>query len=322
MRGARVAMGASLGVLILGFVALGQAQEDVKVTDQDRLWENFRREAAVLDQGRFRLEVQGITLNADRSTGGTPQVILRGTPAGQPTDSQTMNNVAEVSGGLLKLIGSYGLFENTEVGFEIQGVLQGLRYFVPGTNTTIQGGKENSSTIGDTWIYGKYRYPVNENLGVGGGVEVRIPTGEVGSACTNYGTVLTPTGTAQVCTAKKGVRAGTGEVGTEPFVATRYSQGRWAAGATAGWQFNTGDLDDMFHWSAEGILRASSRWAFRTEFTGHLYDYGGARINDVYCSPGIDYNFSENVTVRPQGQVGITDPALQWGLGIGLAYTF
>lgn len=315
-------MGASLGALILGFVALGQAQEDYTITDQDRVWENFRREAAVVDQGRFRLEVQGITLNADRNSGGTPQVILRGTPAGKPTDSTTMNDVAEVSGGLLKLIGSYGLFEGTEVGFEIQGVLQGLRYFIPGTNTKIAGSKENSSTIGDTWLYGKYRYLVNENLGVGGGVEVRIPTGEVGSACTNTATVFTASGPAQVCTAKKGVRAGTGEVGTEPFVAVRYAQGPWAVGATSGWQFNTGDLDDMYHWSAEGIVRANAKLALRAEFTGLIYDYGGVQINDVYCSPGFDYNFSENITIRPQAQVGITDPALQWGLGVGLAYTF
>src|SRR5262249_52000372 len=112
MRGARVAMGASLGTLVLGCVALVQAQ-DVQVTNADRLWENFKRETAVVDSGQIRVEVQGMTLNATREAVG-PQVLSRGTPAGPPT--AVLNNVNNVAGGVLSLIGSYGLLPNTEVG--------------------------------------------------------------------------------------------------------------------------------------------------------------------------------------------------------------
>src|SRR5262245_57791064 len=124
MRGARVAMGAGLGLLVLGWVALVHAQEgvpEVKVTETDRLWENFRREAAVVNSGQFRFELQGITLNADRNSLG-PQVLSRGTPPGNISQNQILTNLSVVSGGLISLIGSYGLFGNTEVGAQIEGV--------------------------------------------------------------------------------------------------------------------------------------------------------------------------------------------------------
>ena len=297
MRGARVAMGASLGAIILGCVALGQAQ-DVKVTNSDRLWENFRRENAVVNAGQFRLELEGITLQANRSSDG-PQVLIRGTPPGEVSQNQILTNLESVSGGQVGLIGSYGLFTNTEVGIQIQGVFQGLRFF--NTNdpgTTIGGQVENANTFGDMWLYGKYQYPVNDDLGVGGGVEVRLPTGNAGE------------------------RTGTGEVGTNPFINIRYLMDRWAAGAHVGYQFNTGDLDDMFNWSADGVIRVSKAWGIRAEFTGWNYDYGGDSINNVYCNPGIEWNFSDNITIRPEGQVGITKPAHGWGIGVGVAYTF
>lgn len=303
MRGARVAMGASLGALVLGCVALGQAQEakqsgapEVKVTDGDRLWENFRREDAVVDTGKFRFELQGITLQSTRTSSG-PQVILRGTPAGPPND--VLTNVANVNGGLLNLIGTYGLFTNVEVGGQIQGVLQGLQFYnVNDPTTTVGGVTENANTFGDMWLYGKYRYPVNDNLGVGGGVELRLPTGNPSE------------------------RTGTGEVGTNPFINARYSDGRWSVGGHVGYQFNNGDLDDQFNWDADAIIKASKTWAIRAEFTGWNYTYGGQKINDAYCSPGIDYYFSEDITIRVQGQAGLTDPAIGWGLGAGAVYTF
>lgn len=299
MRGARVAMGASLGILVLGWVALGEAQTapEVRVTDQERLWENFRREAAVVNDGQFRFELKGITLQADRSSNG-PQVVLRGTPVGEINRNEIREDVREVSGGIISLLGSYGLFPNTEVGFEIQGVMQGIRFANPVTGDTIGGPKNNANTFGDMWLYGKYRYEVMEDLGVAGGVELRLPTGD------------------------KDDYTGTGEVGTNPFVSARYGQDRWAVGTHVGYQFNTGNLDDMFNWNADALVRPSMNWAFRAEFTGWHYDYGGQGIDDVYCSPGIDYNFSQDFVIRPQGQVGITKPALGWGLGIGLAYTF
>src|SRR5262249_11000563 len=155
----------------------------VKVTDADRLWENFRREAAVVNSGQFRFELQGITLNADRSGLG-PQVMSRGTPPGNISQNQILTNLSVLSGGLISLIGSYGLFGNTEVGAQIEGVFQGLRFFNTNTappNLSTNGGQiQNANTFGDMWLYGKYRYMVNDEFGVAGGVEVRLPTGNEG----------------------------------------------------------------------------------------------------------------------------------------------
>jgi len=295
MRGARVAMGAGLGALILGCVALVQAQ-DVKVTDRDRLWENFRRESAVVDAQQFRLELQGITLNADRNSPGE-QVISRGTPAGMP-DQPPVENINTVAGGLVRLLATYGVFTNVELGAQIEGVFQELRFNNTNTGQAAGGVFESANTFGDMWLYGKYRYKVNDEVGVAGGIELRLPTGN------------------------RGKRTGTGEFGTNPFVSTRYARDRWSVGAHVGYQFNNGSLDDQFNWDVDGIIAASSRWAIRAEFTGWNYNYAGQKIDDVYCSPGIEYSFSENITVRPTAQVGITKPALGWGLGVGVAYTF
>ena len=311
MRGARVAMGASLGALVLGLVALGQAADsdvkadDVSVTDHDRLWENFQRETAVVDSGQFRLELQGMTLNASRNpplppeNGSPAQTIIRGTPAGNVNIPGAGNNLETSSGGNVGLIASYGLFDHTEVGAHIQGVFQGLRFFNTNDPTTTVGGQVfNANTFGDMWLYGKYKYNFDDNLGIGGGVELRLPTGS------------------------RSKFTGTGEVGTNPFISTRYTQGRWAVGGNVGYQFNSGDLDGMFNWSADGIVQAGKIWAIRAEFTGWNYSYGAEKINNAYCSPGIDFNFSQNITIRPQGQVGLSKSAMGWGLGVGMAYTF
>ena len=303
MRGARVAMGAGMGVLVLGCVALVQAQEtksavaEVTVTDKDRLWENFRREAAVVDEGQFRFELQGMALEATRTTDGA-QVIIRGTPPGEINRNEIREDIRESSGGFVSLLATYGVFPNTEVGAQIYGIFQGIRFANPATGNTTNGPKNNENTFGDMWLYGKYRYKVMEDLGVAAGVELRLPTGD------------------------KDDYTGTGEVGTNPFVSARYTRDRWGAGINAGYQFNTGELDGMFNWSVDGLVRPGARWAFRAEFTGWEYDYGGQSINNVYCSPGIDYNFSEEFVIRPQGQVGLTSPAMEWGIGVGLAYTF
>lgn len=303
MRGARVAMGASLGILVLGWVALGQAADTatVRVTDKDRLWENFRRENAVVDSGKFRIELEGMTAFAERNSPG-PQVIIRGTPPGNVDQNEVRTDLSELSGGQVGLIASYGLFDHTEIGVQIQGVMQGLDFNNPATGTPTGGPVENANTFGDMWIYGKYDYPVidedDQNLGIGGGVELRLPTGN------------------------EGKRTGTGETGTNPFINARFQRDRWAVTSHIGYQFNTGDLDGMFNWSVGGIVRASNVWGLRAEFTGWNYDYGGAKIDNVYCSPGIEYNFSESITIRPEAQVGITKPAIGWGLGLGIAYTF
>jgi hypothetical protein len=238
-----------------------------------------------------------MTAYANRNSVG-PQVIIRGTPPGNVNQNEVRTDLNTLSGGQVGLIGSYGVLPNTEIGIQIQGVLQGLEFNNPATGTNVGGPVENANTFGDMWIYGKYDYPVNDELGVGGGVEVRIPTGSVED------------------------RTGTGETGTNPFINARYQEDRWGVAANIGYQFNTGDLDGMFNWSVGGLLRASHTWGLRAEFTGWDYTYGGAKIDNVYCSPGIEYNFSQDITIRPQAMVGITKPAIGWGLGLGVAYTF
>jgi hypothetical protein len=38
--------------------------------------------------------------------------------------------------------------------------------------------------------------------------------------------------------------------------------------------------------------------------------------------PGIDFNLSENFTVRPEGLANITGTAQDWGIGLGIAGVF
>ena len=299
MRGARIVRWAGSSLMLLGFIASAQAaEESVAITDQDRLITNFQREAAVVNKGQLRLEVHGFTGNVERSQDGL-QVILRGFPAGDNDRGERRDDVRRVSGGILGLRGSYGLFKNTEVGFNLIAILQGLRFSNSPT--------ENEMGFGDMSVYAKYKHQVDEHLGFAGGLEARLPTGE------------------------ENKRLGTGDIGINPFVSTRYTSGKWGVGAHLGYEFNeeapehagvSRALDNVFNWSAEGLLRANSLFALRAEITGRHFDYGGARLDDVVAMPSIDYNYSNNITIRPFGLAGITDEALNWGLGLGVAMTF
>jgi len=275
----------------LGLVAPALAAD---VTDADRLFRNFAQEAAVIEKGQVRIEVRGITLHNEQKGDGL-QVILRGFPAGDsdPEDNQDpikrRDDIREVSGGIVDLVGSYGLFKNTEVGFVLPAVLQGLRF---------SDATENNNDFGDLALYGKYRRRVTERISVAGGLEAELPTGS------------------------ERKRLGTGEVGTMPFLSVRYTRGAAAVGAHVGYQFHTDDLDDVFQWSAQAILRGRQSYAIRAEVAGRHFDYGGASFDDVVVYPGIDYNYSANLTFRPTALAGITDEALDWGLGLGVSYTF
>jgi len=69
-------------------------------------------------------------------------------------------------------------------------------------------------------------------------------------------------------------------------------------------------------------MRGSSSYNIHCELSGRLFNANGKRYDDLVAMPGIDYNVSPNLTLRPTGLAGITGRAIDWGVGIGLAYTF
>ncbi len=353
MRGARVARWIGVSLTLLSLAAPAWAQEEYKITDNDRLFRNYNYETATVQPGQFRLEVRGMILHDDTNNrpvvaplSGTtgfqtfqrfsPQLIIRGFPAGDSDRLERRDDLVEVSGGTLDLVGSYGIFKNAEVGFDVQGILQGLSFantdailatpanMVPeAEKRSILTVNENNNDFGDTSLYGKYKFPVTEKLDIGGGVELRAPTGQE----------------------KK--RLGTGEWGVLPFAGFRYTGGRWAVGGTGGYQFNMESVQNVGYWSAYALGRLNRNYAFRVELTGRHFDYphqnnpvsmtcqvtaGGhvcdlqgiapTTLDDVTVMPGIDYNYSKNITIRPVGLAGITNEAMDWGLGIGVSYIF
>ncbi|GIW40377.1 MAG: hypothetical protein KatS3mg076_0954 [Candidatus Binatia bacterium] len=290
MRGAKLA--SWFGALFLGLVsAAAGAEKGAPVTNQDRMFDQFTyiREAAIVDRGQLRLEVHGLIGRDDKEKDGL-QVIQRRFPAGDHDRGERRDDLREVSGGIVGLRGSYGLFQNLEVGFDVLGVIQGLDF--------ADAPSENEADMGDLYLYGKYLRQVTDELAVGAGADVRVPTGS------------------------ERKRLGTGEVGATPFVNARYTSGRWAVGAHAGFEFNDDELDDVFNWSSFGIFRATDSYALRAEIVGRHFEYGGVKVDEVVVVPGIDYNFSDLLTLRPVGLAGVTDEALDYGLGLGIVLSF
>lgn len=263
----------------------------VDVTDADRGFKNFSRDAATLNDGQIRLEVQGITLHDDnenletRTQNGTTIVTrpAKLSPAGFRTDYNS------ITANQINLLGSYGLAKNAEIGF--------LMPFMTASTDT-NGQSEYEEDAGDLQMYVKFRREVAERCALGFGVEVSAPTGSE----------------------RKGL--GTGETGLNPFVSTRYTYKAFAVGGHLGYQVFTGDVPDVFNWSFDFFIRGGASYALRTEVTGRLFQQRGSDNNDITVWPGVDYNFTEQFTIRPTGIVHLTDLAYDWGLGLGLAYVF
>lgn len=300
MRGARNLKWAGLTIALLGLVVPAQAYEvpEVPVTDGDRLVTNFQREAAIVPQGQLRLELHGFT-GIDEKTHDGPQVIYRGFPPGDADRGELRADLRDLSGGVVGFRGSYGLVENSELGFNVTGVLQRL-HFSDGTT-------EYEQDMGDLSLYGKYKYSICERTALAGGLELSLPTGQE----------------------KK--RLGTGNVGMNPFVSTRYTAGRWAVGGHVGYQLNaeapihashSQSVDNVFNWSVNALARADKTYGLHAEITGRHFRYGGAHVDDVSVVPGVDYRYSNSVTIRPFGIAGITEEAIDWGLGLGVSMTF
>ncbi len=263
------------------------------VTDADRTYRNFTREAATLSQGQVRVEVRAFSLHDDQNTVLNVDGFRLRSLYGETFKNQANpNKVTKISSGQIDLVTSYGLNDNVEVG----GI-------VPGRFETVtfagQRGVENQD-IGDVQLYGKFKHAVAEHCNIGGGVELSLPNGPV----------------------KKGF--GTGELGVTPFMGTRYQKGPFALGLNVGYEFFSGSpkaVDNTFLWGAEAIVRGGAIWAIRAEVAGRLFTQGGTQFNDITILPGIDFNLTQNVTIRPTFLANGTSSALDWGAGIGLAAT-
>ena len=295
MKGAAFACVALLA--LIGSAAVPAMAGEVEVTDKDRVFRNFTREAAVLGEGRFRLEVRGFTLDDEEE----PELDLSGFPLGEVAErvnaannGQTAFEPNRVQGEIIDLLGSYGVGANAEIGFDVPFLIQKTR-LVDATSSDVD--TRNDQDVGDVLLYGKFKRMVAKNCALAAGVELNLPTG----------------------VERKGF--GTGEFGANPFLSSRYQQGRWGVGAHIGYQIYTGSVDDAFNYSAEALVRGNEHYALRTEIAGRYFRALGQQFNDIVVMPGFDLYLSDNFTIRPTGLAGLTDEALDWGIGVGIALT-
>lgn len=196
--------------------------------------------------------------------------------------------VSRENGGIFDVIGSYGLGKSTELGFSVPTFIEKQRV---GDSTT------QNKDVGDVLLYGKFKHEVATHCSIAGGVELTIPTGIERKSF------------------------GTGNYATNPFVSTRYANGRFSIGAHAGYQIYAGDTPDVYNYSLDIILRISHEYAFRAEASGRMFQQAGSKYNDLVVMPGIDYYLTQDFVIRPTGLVGVTDEALDWGIGLGLVYS-
>jgi len=311
-----------------------EAPEPTNVSNVDRVWKNFTREAATVEAQQLRLEVRAFRVE-ERATGnrdgcGGP---LRKNCARLNTIGQRVVGVESLNGGIFELLASYGLAENAEVGLIIPGYVESF-HRDDGTRRTI-------NDMGDITVYGKFIQAVANNCSVGGGLEMvfppwkgldrraetirtPIPLNEDGSDpdpnrrppffepdAPSPGQVGTYTGFS------------TGELGLNPFISSRYQQGRLGLGGHVGYTFYTGSrAKEVFNYSAHTLMRAGDAWALRVELNGRVWNQFGETWHDLVLMPGVDFHLLENLTIRPTGLANLTKTAMDWGLGVGIATVF
>lgn len=283
MKGAAYWSGALVGaVCAIASTALAASKD---VTDLDRTWANFTREAAVLGNNRFWLEMRGIKLNETSD----PTLGLNRYPVNsfETAHEKTIDNI---DGGRFDLIGAYGLGDHTELGADFPFVIQQQIEFTDGSF-------QENANLGDLVLYGKYKQMLAERWAGAIGLEMSVPTGE------------------------RDKLLGSGELGLNPFLSTRYQEGRWAVGGHVGFELNTNTQPDVFNWSLEGIVRGTDMFALRVEVDGRLFRDFGDLFNDIAVYPGLDFNLTDHFIIRPEGLAGITDDAISWGIGLGLVLT-
>lgn len=288
---------------------------EIVLMESDRVFRNFTREAAVVDPGQIRVEIRGLhseELTQDHNPSKPPrcQTPGSGNCARLNTLGQRVLGVESVSGGVIDLLVSYGLTKNAEVGGIIPGYIEEIN--------RDNGTSESSENLGDILLYGKFKFPVTEYASLATGLELTLPTGPDDEIVTVPGGTTVPDnrdGTAS--------GFGNGALGINPFVSGRANWKRLGAETHFGYNFYSNDsVNRTFNFSTAFLIRLNTMGVFRTEFSGRVWDQFGDRVEDVVCMPGIDFNLSDNITVRPQGMVGLTPESLDWGIGTGVAMVF
>lgn len=268
-----------------------EVADAVQVTDRDRMWVNFSREAAVLGANHWWAELRGMKLNSVND----PALGLSGYPVTPLAKKKCPNNapgdacIESIDGGRFDLIGAYGLGPAAEFGIDIPFVVQQQIEFTNGSS-------QENATMGDLQLYGKFKQELAEHWAGAIGLELSAPTGSSSKL------------------------TGSGNLGLNPFLSTRYQSGRIGFGGHLGFLLNTGNQSDVFNWSLEGVARATSMLALRTEINGRLLRDGGT-INDISIWPGLDFDLTDYFVIRPEGLVHASDDAISWGIGIGFAVT-
>jgi len=271
------------------------------VTDHDRLWVNFSREAAVVGDKHFWIELRGMKLMNDQNisqpdSSGTkfdgPTLGLNGFPVNQPRCSLSAsppNCIESIDGGRFDLVGAYGIGSSLEVGLDFPFLVQQQKSFVGGTSN-------DDVSPGDLLFYGKFKRQLAEHWAGAIGVEVSAASGSERDFI------------------------GTGHTGVNPFLSTRYQVGRLSLGGHLGFQLNTDSPPDVFNWSVDAIVRGNQLFALRCEVNGRVFRQGET-FNDIAVWPGIDFNLTDNFIIRPQAVAHCTSDAINWGLGVGLVFT-
>jgi len=266
----------------------GEVASANSVTEKDRVWANYTREAAVVGKGTFRFAVRGMAINQ----GGVDdaELDLTGFPLADFEERQIPpDKVKGVSGGRFDLLGSYGLGPLAEIGYDMPFFIESIDF---DNNPTL-----NTGDVGDLVLYGKVRKMLSSRTAAGLGLEITAPTGI------------------------ERKRLGTGETAFTPFVSVRHTFGRIAVGAHTGYDIYTGTVPDVFNWSTYALARVNEQYGLRVEVSGRLFKYRGEVFNDISILPGFDFKLTENITVRPQGLAHLTDDAYAWGIGVAFVLT-
>src|SRR5262249_5600413 len=151
--------------------------------------------------------------------------------------------------------------------------------------------------IGDLTFYGKFKRQLAEHLAGAIGLEINTASGSTSNGF------------------------GSGHTGLNPFLSTRYQSGRLSLGAHAGFLLNVDGTADVFNWSLESILRGNALFALRCEVNGRQFRQFGDNYTDVSVWPGIDFNLTDYLTIRPEAEAHLTNDAINWGLGISIVVT-
>jgi hypothetical protein len=293
--------GGALAIAVCGIAAAASAA-GLDVTDGDRVWANFTREAAVVGDKHFWVELRGMSLMDDQgikqndSQGTTfdgPTLGFNGYPVNKPTctvGSTSQPCVDQITGGRFELVGAYGLTANAEVGIDLPFVMQEKISFA-------QAPSENHTGIGDMVLYGKFKKELAEHWAGALGLEISTATGSESRFL------------------------GAGATGLNPFLSTRYESGRVALGAHVGFLLNTDSQPDVFNWDVDGIVRGSPLFALRCEVNGRQFRNFGETFTDIAVWPGLDVNLTDYFIIRPQAEAHLTNDALNWGLGIAFVFT-